>query len=186
MWWFVLIKVKSESSLYMTFWTQHIFCVWVRSTIDIFAFMALPIYVQHLLLDVAFQYPASMPHITTLSSHSHYASTFSRPAFQVVSVCHTCCKDFIDVTLTEVTWLIPRIWIKLNIDFGWWCGDYVMHNGKTCKKHKLGMQREMGRCKKLHSTHTWRCTKVLKSDSFHWIALYPSTMKIQNVNYIWL
>ena len=72
--------------------SKHFTCGVKRTNmkyVDIFAFMDLPIYVQHLLLDVAFQYPASMPHITTLSSHSHYASTFSRPAFQVVSVCHT-------------------------------------------------------------------------------------------------
>ena len=86
-------------------WATNFTCGEKRTNMKyvvIFAFMDLPIYVQHLLLDVAFQYPASMPHITTLSSHSHYASTFSRPAFQVVSVCHTwlywCDSDWSDVT----------------------------------------------------------------------------------------
>ena len=130
--------------------------------------------------------PVCLTSPPSLPIHTMHQLFLDQPFKLSVCVTHTCCKDFIDVTLTEVTWLIPRIWIKLNIYFGWWCGDYVMHNGKTCKKHKLGMQREMGRCKKLHSTHTWRCTKVLKSDSFHWIALYASTMKIQKVNYIWL
>ena len=91
--------------------------------------------------------PVCLTSPPSLPIHTMHQLFLDQPFKLSVCVTHTCCKDFIDVTLTEVTWLIPRIWIKLNIDFGWWCGDYVMHNGKTCKKHKLGMHRDGGDAK---------------------------------------